>query len=49
MDDPHRITTEAECTAAGGVFREQAFGWMVHVNVMERDRGRVWGHERHMH
>ncbi len=43
------ITTEAECTAAGGLFREQAFGWMVHVNVMENDRDRVWGHERHMH
>lgn len=28
------ITTEKACTEAGGRFRAQSFGWMVHVNVM---------------
>lgn len=41
------ITTEAACTEAGGRFRAQSFGWMVHVNVMSDD---PWAPGRkHMH
>lgn len=41
------ITTEEACTAAGGRFRAQSLGWMVHVNVMSPD---PWGPGRkHMH
>jgi hypothetical protein len=31
------ITTEEACTAAGGRFRAQSLGWMVHINVMSPD------------
>jgi hypothetical protein len=37
------ISTEAECTAAGGRFLPTAFGWMVHVSPWEKDPALVWG------
>ena len=41
------ITTEEACTAAGGRFRAQSLGWMVHVNVMSPD---PWAPgQKHMH
>ena len=41
------ITTEEACAAAGGRFKAQSFGWMVHVNVMTDD---PWEPGRkHMH
>jgi hypothetical protein len=40
------ITTRAECDAAGGRFREQSFGWMVHANVFaSADPAVIWGHD----
>jgi hypothetical protein len=39
------ITTEAACTAAGGRFFPQVFGWMVHVHPFATDPGQVWGAE----
>lgn len=41
------ITTEEACTHAGGRFKAQSFGWMVHVNVMTDD---PWAPgQKHMH
>jgi len=41
------ITTEAACIEAGGRFRAQSLGWMVHVNVMSAD---PWAPgQKHMH
>lgn len=41
------IVTEEACTAAGGRFRAQSLGWMVHVNVMSPD---PWAPgQKHMH
>ncbi len=41
------ITTEEACVQAGGRFRAQSFGWMVHVNVMSDD---PWAPgQKHMH
>ncbi len=41
------ITTEEACAQAGGRFRAQSFGWMVHVNVMTND---PWAPgQKHMH
>jgi len=37
------ITTEAECSAAGGRFFPSVFGWMVHVSPWEKDPALVWG------
>ena len=42
------ITTEQECTAAGGRFRPQIFGWMVHVYPNEKTQGAIWSVERQM-
>jgi hypothetical protein len=39
------ITTEAACTAAGGRFLPQVFGWMVHVYPFATDPAQVWGAE----
>jgi hypothetical protein len=36
------ITTESECIAAGGVFHDHLFGWMVHVYPFETDPKKVW-------
>jgi hypothetical protein len=37
------ITTEDECTAAGGEFKQRMFNWMVHVNMFESGAA-VWEH-----
>ena len=38
------IADEGACTAAGGVFVPQLFGWMTHVNAFEGDgHAAVWG------
>ncbi len=42
------ITTEQECTAAGGRFRPQIFGWMVHVYPDEESLPAIWSLERQM-
>jgi hypothetical protein len=42
------ITTEQECTAAGGKFRPQIFGWMVHVYPNEKTQEAVWSVEKQM-
>jgi hypothetical protein len=45
---PHgSISTEEACTEAGGRFRAQSFGWMVHVNVMTADPWEPG--QKHMH
>jgi hypothetical protein len=36
------ITTEVACTAAGGRFFPQVFGWMVHVYPFATDPAHVW-------
>jgi len=36
------ISTEAECTAAGGKFQPHQFGWMVHVYPFETNPEKVW-------
>ena len=41
------ITTEEACMRAGGRFRAQSFGWMVHVNVMSSDPWEPG--QKHMH
>jgi len=38
------ITTEAACEQAGGVWRAQVFGWMVHVYPFENDPAKIWAH-----
>lgn len=38
------ITTEAACEEAGGVWRAQVFGWMVHVYPYEADAAKIWAH-----
>jgi hypothetical protein len=38
------IATKAECDAAGGRFRDQMFGWMIHVYPYETDPNRIWTH-----
>lgn len=41
------IATEEACEQAGGRFRAQSFGWMVHVNVMTSE---PWAPgQKHMH
>lgn len=42
------ITTEQECSAAGGRFRPQIFGWMVHVYPDEQSPDAIWSVERQM-
>ena len=39
------IATEAECSAAGGRFIPQAFGWMLHVYPFATNESDVWGRE----
>lgn len=36
------ISTEAECTAAGGKFLPHLFGWMVHVYPFEENPENIW-------
>jgi hypothetical protein len=38
------IATEAACEQAGGVWRAQVFGWMVHVYPYETDAAKIWAH-----
>jgi hypothetical protein len=40
------ISTESECTAAGGTFRPRIFGWMVHVYPWEPTSDEIWSVER---
>jgi hypothetical protein len=42
------ITTAPECRAAGGRFRPQIFGWMVHVYPGEHSPDAIWSVERQM-
>jgi hypothetical protein len=42
------IVSEAGCSAAGGRWKPQLFGWMVHVYPFEKDRAEVWSLERQM-
>jgi len=41
---PLGVSTRRECESADGRFHEEVLGWMVHVNVFEKD---VWG-DHHM-
>jgi hypothetical protein len=43
------IATESECSAAGGKFMPQIFGWMVHVYPFEKTTAQIWSVERQMH
>jgi len=44
------IATQQECDAAGGLFRPQIFGWMVHVYPFEQKPEDIWSVERqHTH
>ena len=40
------ISTQEACTAAGGIFRPQVFGWMVHVYPFESNPKDVWSVEK---
>ena len=40
------ITTREDCEAAGGKFKPQIFGWMVHVYPFEKSEDAVWSVER---
>jgi len=40
------ISTESECTAAGGTFRPRVFGWMVHLYPWETTSDEIWSVER---
>lgn len=42
------ISTKEECDAAGGKFRPQVFGWMVHVYPNEKTEQAIWSVERQM-
>jgi hypothetical protein len=43
------ISTKDACQAAGGTFRPQIFGWMVHVYPFEKTPEDIWSAERQMH
>ncbi len=46
---PLGVATREECSAAGGRFQNEVFGWMVHANVFASDDPRViWGDEHMM-
>ena len=46
---PLGVTTREECSAAGGKFHEEVFGWMVHANVFASDDPKIiWGDEHMM-
>ncbi len=42
------IWTKEECDKAGGTFRPQIFGWMVHVYPNEKTQEAIWSVERQM-
>jgi hypothetical protein len=39
------ITTKEGCDQAGGRFRPQLFGWMVHVYPFEDTPEKIWTHK----
>ena len=41
------IDSQAECSAAGGRWMPQVFGWMVHVWPLEHDRKDIWAVDHH--
>jgi hypothetical protein len=43
------ITTKEACDSAGGTFRPQIFGWMVHVYPFEQKPEDIWSVERQGH
>ena len=43
------ISTKEACDAAGGTFRPQIFGWMVHVYPFEQKAENIWSVGRQMH
>ena len=43
------ISTKGACEAAGGTFRPQIFGWMVHVYPFEKNPEDIWSVARQMH
>jgi hypothetical protein len=43
------ISTAADCSAAGGTFMPQIFGWMVHVYPFEQKTSDVWAAEHPGH
>jgi predicted secreted protein len=43
------IATKEDCTAAGGKFVPQIFGWMVHVYPFEQKPEDIWSVERQAH
>jgi hypothetical protein len=43
------ISTKEDCDAAGGRFRPQIFGWMVHLYPMEQKAEDIWSVEKQMH
>ena len=46
---PLGVATKEECSAAGGRFQKELFGWMVHANVFASDNPAViWGDEHMM-
>ena len=42
------IATEEDCLAAGGTWKPQVFGWMVHVYPFETTQDTIWSVERQM-
>jgi hypothetical protein len=42
------ISSEQECKEAGGKFRPQIFGWMVHVYPNEKTQAGIWSVEKQM-
>jgi hypothetical protein len=42
------ISTQADCSAAGGRFVPQVFGWMVHVYPFAQQSSEIWSVERQM-
>jgi hypothetical protein len=42
------IWTKEECDKAGGTFRPQIFGWMVHIYPNEKTQDAIWSVERQM-
>jgi hypothetical protein len=41
------ITTQEECTRAGGTFKPSIYNWMVHVWPYETDPSKIWADEEH--
>jgi len=39
------ITTKEQCDQAGGTFRPEIFGWMVHIYPYEKDMASIWSLE----